>query len=74
MPANRVHSLASNAGSQLVYYVMPSPQPKQAQRTQVPASTDSKSCPFCAETIKAAAIVCRFFNRELPKLSPLPYT
>jgi len=27
---------------------------------------DSKSCPYCAETIKAAAKICRFCNRELP--------
>jgi len=28
---------------------------------------DSKVCPFCAETIKSAALICRFCNRELPK-------
>lgn len=27
----------------------------------------TRPCPFCAETIKAAAVVCRFCGRELPK-------
>ncbi|MGD0950178.1 MAG: hypothetical protein ABSA52_22485 [Candidatus Binatia bacterium] len=30
------------------------------------SSEPSKSCPFCAETIKAAAKVCRFCGRDLP--------
>src|SRR5437868_2992293 len=33
----------------------------------------TKECPFCAETIKMAAVLCRFCGRELPPLgSPEP--
>jgi hypothetical protein len=34
---------------------------------QQPVVTDEvKVCPFCAETIKNAAVVCRYCNRDLP--------
>lgn len=32
-----------------------------------PAYTnDTKACPFCAETIKAAAVVCKHCGRDVP--------
>ena len=39
-----------------------------AQKEHLPAGTDdslTKRCPFCAETIKQAAKVCRFCGHEL---------
>jgi hypothetical protein len=49
---------------------------EQAQRSLLPEragpapSTNgpSRDCPFCAETIKAAAKVCRFCGRDLPSV------
>ena len=32
----------------------------------------SKMCPFCAETIKAAAIICRYCRSDMPTKEKLP--
>lgn len=37
-------------------------------------SDNTKSCPYCAETIKAAAIVCRFCQRDLNQAKEKPAT
>ena len=40
-----------------------------AQTAHLPAAADvgpTRTCPHCAETIKAAAKICRFCGRELP--------
>jgi hypothetical protein len=41
-----------------------------AYGTAVVAQGDEITCPFCAETIKRAATVCRFCGRDLPREVP----
>lgn len=61
---------ASKAANMLTQHILQRPQQtKEKMPERATTNTDSKTCPFCAETIKTAAVVCRFCNRELPKES-----
>jgi hypothetical protein len=31
----------------------------------IPETSDTRLCPFCAETIKSAAVLCRYCNRDI---------
>jgi len=41
-----------------------------SQKPELSASEATRKCPYCAEQVKAQAIICRFCQKDLPMLTP----
>lgn len=50
----------------IILFLSKLPASQGMEEATLPTQDDSKICPFCAETIKRAAVVCKHCGRDLP--------
>lgn len=50
----------------VVALAMAANNPARIETRSAPATEPTRTCPYCAEDIKAAAVVCRHCGRDLP--------
>jgi hypothetical protein len=62
----------------IIAFLKPAPSHQQTpppqQMSWQPSSEPERYCPWCAERIKAAAVVCRYCGRDVTPLAPPPST
>lgn len=67
-----IWALTRNRAVELIEQQRAEPASAPAPAVQTPAAGDTRICPFCAETVKAAAKICKHCRSELLRLEVAP--